>query len=299
MSIPPEGVPEGNDDADPTGMREVLSALPDPGPMPPDLTDRICASLEREQGLHGQDRPWPAVAAVPEHGSERTHRRPQQWILAAAAVLAVGVIGTVVFDQVLNSQSSADQAAAELPSPPGEESNAASTIEDNESQAPIQDDAAAAEAGSAADEGQSAADEADGVPKPQLEADPPPAGDAALTRAALDAVDDDAFAAAAASLLGIASGEAPAERATRAPALSLDLSDVQPLADQELKNCVGATGQPLAQGSWVAAPTAINGADIVIVGSTDSGEPSQAWAVGQDCPQNPTAAVLKGPVPLP
>lgn len=34
-----------DDDTDPTGMRALLRGLPDPGPMPDDLTDRITASL--------------------------------------------------------------------------------------------------------------------------------------------------------------------------------------------------------------------------------------------------------------
>ncbi|WP_203230470.1 hypothetical protein, partial [Segeticoccus rhizosphaerae] len=36
-------------DEDPTGVRALLSSLPEPGPMPPELVARITASLEREQ----------------------------------------------------------------------------------------------------------------------------------------------------------------------------------------------------------------------------------------------------------
>ena len=77
MSIPPEGVPTGNDDADPTGMRDVLSSLPEPGPMPEDLADRICASLEHEQRLRAQPH-WGATAPVHDLAQQRARRRPQQ-----------------------------------------------------------------------------------------------------------------------------------------------------------------------------------------------------------------------------
>ena len=45
--VPPadKGAPEH----DPTGIRELLSALPDPGPMPADLVSRINASIAAEQ----------------------------------------------------------------------------------------------------------------------------------------------------------------------------------------------------------------------------------------------------------
>ena len=35
---------------DPTGMRALLSSLPDPGPMPEDLVARITAALAHEAG---------------------------------------------------------------------------------------------------------------------------------------------------------------------------------------------------------------------------------------------------------
>ena len=40
-------------DDDQTGVQQLLATLPDPGPMPPDLIERITASLEAERAQHG------------------------------------------------------------------------------------------------------------------------------------------------------------------------------------------------------------------------------------------------------
>ena len=60
---PPPGTPDPDDD--PTGMRALLSSLPEPGPMPADLVARITASIAAEQ----QHR----AVAVPIHPA-RNHR---------------------------------------------------------------------------------------------------------------------------------------------------------------------------------------------------------------------------------
>ena len=296
MSIPPQGVPTGNHDADPTGMRDLLSSLPEPGPMPDDLADRICASLEREQGLRGAQQPWDSHARVHDLARERAHRRPQQWILAAAAVLAVGVIGTVVFDQVLDSQGSADSAAANVPTPQREESGGDSAD-------------AQVEEGSAADSDEDAfADDVD-PDRANAESEAQGGGDDSadsdlgaadsLAQDALEGVGDDVFALGARSLLDVASGQSAEDSADLALALPLDLSDVQPLDEDELDNCIAAAGMQPAERTWVGAPTAISGEEVVIVGSTGPNEPQQAWALDQTCPDNADAAVLRGPVSLP
>ena len=43
---------------DPTGIREILAHLPDPGPMPADLVARITASLAAEQTVMDRHRSW-------------------------------------------------------------------------------------------------------------------------------------------------------------------------------------------------------------------------------------------------
>ena len=92
-------------DEDPTGVRALLSALPEPGPMPPELVARITASLEREHQARVE------AGAVPPEGVTPLIRRPSRsgWFgrpsrlrqvvalgSAAAAVAAVAAVGTVV-----------------------------------------------------------------------------------------------------------------------------------------------------------------------------------------------------------
>ncbi|MGB6021411.1 MAG: hypothetical protein WBG89_03680 [Ornithinimicrobium sp.] len=270
MSIPPEGVPAGDDDADPTGMRDVLSSLPEPGPMPEELADRICASLEREQGMRDQAA-WGATAPVHDLSRGRVHRRPQQWILAAAAVVAVGIIGTVVFDDVLGSGSSGDSPAAAVSSPESEDSNAA-----QEESA----DGGASEGGEA--EASAAGDGADSV-----------------AETGVQSIDDQAFAVGAQSVLEVASGQSAQDESGTALRLSMDLGDVKALDEDELESCITAAGMGPTERAWVGAPTAMNGEEVVILGSMGSDEPHEAWALDRTCRQDSEAGVLKGPVSLP
>ncbi|MEO6412340.1 MAG: hypothetical protein ABIO48_07100 [Pedococcus sp.] len=85
MSTPPappadKGVPEH----DPTGIRALLSSLPDPGPMPADLVSRINATIAAEQSAR--------------EGATVIPLRPRRWgwqhvgvAAAAAAVLGIGL----------------------------------------------------------------------------------------------------------------------------------------------------------------------------------------------------------------
>lgn len=98
---------------DPTGIRALLSSLPDPGPMPADLVARILASLEDERTApSARVLPFtgasPAGAAStldgsPRFGSSRARwvrsagrgpgQRRAQWLGAAAAVVVVASVG--------------------------------------------------------------------------------------------------------------------------------------------------------------------------------------------------------------
>jgi hypothetical protein len=99
---------------DPTGIRALLSALPDPGPMPADLVARINASIAQEQSAR--------------EGSSVVPLRRRSWgwqhlgaAAAAAVVLAVGVpallTGTGPGDVMaaLGGSSSSDSAASGSP----------------------------------------------------------------------------------------------------------------------------------------------------------------------------------------
>jgi hypothetical protein len=82
VSTPPVP-PGGSDDLDPTGIRALLSSLPDPGPMPADLVDRINASIAAEQAA----RQHPSVVPM------RTRRWGWQHVGAVAAAAAVIGLG--------------------------------------------------------------------------------------------------------------------------------------------------------------------------------------------------------------
>jgi hypothetical protein len=85
--VPPHGAASGrpgDTEHDPTGIRALLSALPDPGPMPEDLVARITASIAQEQSARA------GGTVVP------LRRRSWGWqhlgaAAAAAVVLAVGI----------------------------------------------------------------------------------------------------------------------------------------------------------------------------------------------------------------
>ncbi|MGB7818714.1 MAG: hypothetical protein WBL35_08260 [Ornithinibacter sp.] len=77
---------------DPTGMRDLLAQLPEPGPMPADLVSRINASLAREaQSGHVDVTARGGVSALEPH--RRSRRRWQVLGLAAAVVGVIGLGG--------------------------------------------------------------------------------------------------------------------------------------------------------------------------------------------------------------
>ncbi len=89
MTAPHDSHPESLDE-DPTGMRALLSSLPDPGPMPDDLVERITASLAAEQ-----------AGPVLDELAERRRRLPRRPILVAAAAAAVVVAGGTILSSGL------------------------------------------------------------------------------------------------------------------------------------------------------------------------------------------------------
>ncbi len=71
-------------DEDPTGIRHLLGSLPDPGPVPPELVERINATLAAEQAAR-EARHQTVVPLRPRR------RRTIGLVAAAAAVIAIGV----------------------------------------------------------------------------------------------------------------------------------------------------------------------------------------------------------------
>lgn len=114
VSTPPGPRDRPDHEPDPTGIRDLLSSLPDPGPMPADLVDRINASIAREEaGRSGRS------VVVPL-------RRRSMWPRVAVAAAAVAVIGvgvpallggggnpvTTAFSELAQDDSAGDSAAA-------------------------------------------------------------------------------------------------------------------------------------------------------------------------------------------
>lgn len=109
MTAPHDFHPESLDE-DPTGMRALLSSLPDPGPMPDDLVDRITASLAAEQ-----------AGPVLDELAERRRRLPRRPILIAAAaalvvvaggtLLSSGLPGTIVASVQAGGAAASDESA--------------------------------------------------------------------------------------------------------------------------------------------------------------------------------------------
>lgn len=117
MSTPHDQDPAA-DEHDPTGVRQLLAGMPDPGPMPEAVAERIRASLAREQeapqpgGPHGvrDEAPngipdltlGPSMAHPPvsDLTAHRARRRPRHLLAAAAAVTGLAVLGGVVADQL-------------------------------------------------------------------------------------------------------------------------------------------------------------------------------------------------------
>ncbi|WP_188835981.1 hypothetical protein [Flexivirga endophytica] len=92
MTTPPDDF-----ENDPTGMRDLLRSLPDPGPMPQDVADRIAAALAAEHaGRAEDDRSNVTPMTRTGRSSKPAGRRWMQavgGVAAAAAVAAVAVVG--------------------------------------------------------------------------------------------------------------------------------------------------------------------------------------------------------------
>lgn len=106
-----------DDEVDPTGIRDLLAGLPDPGPMPDDLVRRIEARLEVEQTVREQESSRPLgrhADRVVDLATERGRRRPARtlgWLGAAAAGLFVTAAVVPQLVDGLNGTDSADTAA--------------------------------------------------------------------------------------------------------------------------------------------------------------------------------------------
>ncbi len=101
---------EPSRDDDPTGVRALLSAMPEPDPMPQYLVERINASLAAEQAQRSAK---PQSASVtPLLAAAR--RRPRRLVFALAAAAAVALVAVAGDNLLTAGQSTSTSAGAAL-----------------------------------------------------------------------------------------------------------------------------------------------------------------------------------------
>jgi hypothetical protein len=107
-------IPSGSEptrDDDPTGVRALLSSLPEPDPMPTHLVERINASLAAEQAQRATT--TSGAAATPMLATARRRRSRIMFAMAgAAAAAAIAVVGTTLFTAQQSNSSSGSAAIA-------------------------------------------------------------------------------------------------------------------------------------------------------------------------------------------
>lgn len=118
---PEPGDPQHAQEHDPTGVRDLLGALPDPGPMPDHLVERITARLEVEREHRQSAGPGHTLTApadrVVDLAEERGRRRPGRTLGILTAAAAGLAVTTVALTQVLGGGASSDSGAvAQYPS---------------------------------------------------------------------------------------------------------------------------------------------------------------------------------------
>lgn len=151
----------GTDEDDPTGIRDLLRTLPEPGPMPADLVERISARLSEEQEHRaGRGAGAGGLAPVVDLAEQRSRRRPGRTlaylgVAAAGLLVATVAVGELAGDGLLGGTAGLDSAAQ------------VSTHSRGASDGGSQDDVMAADAG--ADVGDDAA--GGGAPGDEEEAD--------------------------------------------------------------------------------------------------------------------------------
>lgn len=89
-------------------VRALLAALPDPGPTPPDVVDRLEATLRR---LHAEQGSPPGAASTVVPIAAARERRQRVWWAAAAAVVVLGG-GAAAVSQIMPGSRAADSSAA-------------------------------------------------------------------------------------------------------------------------------------------------------------------------------------------
>jgi hypothetical protein len=252
-----------DDDTDPTGMRALLRGLPDPGPMPDDLVERIHASLADLPAFDATAEVGAAATADVSRGTTGT--RPAWWIrhggkAAIAAVVLIG--GGAMATGQLGSLGSGDDAGSATAGSAGEDQTdtLARTTPDSDTSKDYS---------------------AEGSSGAQVTP-----GKVVVRQSGRDY-----------SSTGLATQLAPAYTGPTTTPLAAEAPGIGPIGTEiGVRSCLEALGLPRDSAADVdlatldTTPTAVL---IVTVEGTRT-----AYAVGRDCTTgNPS--VLAGPVPLP
>lgn len=264
-----------DDDADPTGMRALLRGLPDPGPMPDDLVERIQSSLtdlaaaDRGEGTV-RDGATPGVSRGTVH--DRPAPRASWWgrngsRVAVAAVVLVGG-GAVASEQLGLLGSGSDSAST------------AGSIAETSSDAGSGGRAETPPGGDAEKAPQSGGDSADTD------------GGSALAGQVVVTMSGRSYTAA-----GLAAEVGSATPATPTTPLTAESPGIGPIGTEiGVRSCLVALGLPRDSAARVDLAL-VDGAPAAVLVVT-AGRGRTAYAVGRDCTLgNP--AVLAGPVDLP
>lgn len=266
-----------DDDSDPTGMRALLRGLPDPGPMPDDLVERIQSSLTDlaagDAGAGGdtvRDGDTSGVSRGTEHDGPAP--RASWWVrngsrAAVAAVVLVGG-GAVASDQLGLLGSGSDSAST------------AGSIAETSSDAGSGGRALTPSGGDADKAPQSGGDSA------ETDGGSAPAGQVVVTMSGRS------YTAA-----GLAAEVGSATTSTPTSPLTAESPGIGPIGTEiGVRSCLLALGLPRDSAARVDLALVDGAPAAVLVLTTDRGR--TAYAVGRDCTLgNP--AVLAGPVDLP
>lgn len=283
MTTPPQG-DDAPGEIDPTGVRALLSSLPDPGPMPGDLVARISSSLREEQRRRefGGTAPHTDVVSL---AAERHVRRPGRTLAWIGSAAAVAVATTVAVSQLwgggtLESADTAAQYPAEASAGAGEAPRPAAD-EAGEGGA---DSGTDGEGGAAEEETDVAAEEdaAEAKDMPTLDAAPGPAeGGTALSLLGPVALTSDDVSEDLSTWVQESASESAAASGESVYAACLALLPDQP-----------------ADATYGAGPGLLDGSEDVVAVVRMTPAPRQGWVLDARC-RTGDGGVLLGPVTLP
>ncbi|GAA1149364.1 hypothetical protein [Ornithinicoccus hortensis] len=281
---------EHDDDAqvenDPTGVRALLSSLPDPGPMPDTVFARISASLQEEQERREQQSAFGPTSGpdVISLAAERHRRRPMRTLTYLGAAAGLAVVATVVSTQVFGP---GDGGGSGISADVGNSNS-------RDQEGGVQADVGAADEGAA--DGSTAAEGDEGAM-----AEPPPLGAADEDDAAAPTMGAAGGDQAGRGLtLGFASGEVALSSTDFAADVSRWYS-ASPVTESGsasvLAGCAQALGNAVPDdATLVLTEGSLDGDPVVLALQT---EPNRiAWALDPSCSTG-EGEILQGPSVIP